>query len=835
MINRTNIHSRRQTDRIVSQLTLSFILLAVAVAGLTAVYWFVLLQPRLLVAAEANAKLVARAQAVPLAEVLQPRGDTVSVSQVTAAMDKILLATDPTTGQPFVVGLALELDYETVSADEGVLDLKRGLTDRLDCFKIEVPLYSPLTDELLGIARFFVSPEFFRLLEQDIRRTLIIESLLILVFLLAVWRWVFALGRRLQREVLERRRAEKEAKEASQAKSQFLANMSHEIRTPINAIQGLLYLAQQDNLPPKLRAQLTKMEHSAHSLLTVINDILDFSKIEVGHVELEITPFDLYAVLDRTRSVVGFRAVEKGLMLEFHEEAQVPKYLRGDPDRLGQVLLNLVGNAVKFTEQGEVEVSVRAIAQSPEQTILEFSVRDTGIGITPEQHDKLFQLFSQADSSITRRFGGTGLGLAISQRLVEMMGGRIEVTSNAGQGSVFRFTAAFGHAEASEVKSTEEPILDLEGTTKLRGARVLLVEDQPLNQEVAGEILLQAGLKVQFANNGQEAVQKVQANPSGFDVVLMDLQMPVLDGYQATRQLRADPRCAELPIIAMTANVLSGERERCLAAGMNDYLAKPIDVPAMYRTLQHWVKHAPVNAEATVVDSATETDTLPPQNNNVGSSLPEAMTGFDLAAGLRRVGGNEALYRRLLVQFPARYGAVLSTLRTALNNGDNEQAIQQAHALAGVAGNLSAVVLEQAMRRLERAMLDQSESIPQYLNDAEIELRRAIESIRRLDVEGGERNKPENAELPDDSQPLQEAPVSQAVWTDQILVLAKLLAERDLKARTRFATLIAQTTDPQIRHQLEPVGQQINKLQFVDASQTLIQVMAGLGITITDN
>ncbi|NJN47479.1 MAG: response regulator [Candidatus Competibacteraceae bacterium] len=496
--------------------------------------------------------------------------------------------------------------------------------------------------------------------------------------------------------------------------------------------------------------------------------------------------------------------------------------------------LGAANAAPPYAPSTEVKVSVRAIALSPQQTVLEFSVRDTGIGITPEQQTRLFQLFSQADSSITRRFGGTGLGLAISKRLVEMMGGQIEVVSIAGEGSVFRFTATFGHAEASEVASSQVPNEGFEGTAQLLGARVLLVEDQSMNQEVAGEILRRIGMGVQFANNGKEALQKVQDNPKGFDLVLMDLQMPVMDGYEATRQIKADPRCAELPIIAMTANVLAGERERCLAVGMNDYLAKPIDVPVLYRTLQHWVKNVPMGSKQAMV-ATTETDTPPSPNINVEVSLPEAIPGIDLAAGCRRMGGNEALYRRLLAQFPTRYGAVLPTLRTALNDGDNEQAIQQAHALAGVAGNLSAISLEQAMRRLERAVLDQPETIPQYLNDAEIELRRVIKSIRRLDVKGGERNYPDNAEVPDDSQPSKQTPVSQTVWKEQVLLLTKLLAERDLEARTQFTTLIKQTADPQIRHQLEPVGQQINRLQFVDASQTLVQVMANLGITITDN
>ncbi|MGB5062235.1 MAG: ATP-binding protein [Candidatus Competibacter sp.] len=824
----TSHHARRQTDRIVFQLTLSFMLLVVAVAGVTAVYWFVLLQPRLFLAADANAKLLAQAQAVLLAEVLQPRGDTISINEVITAMDKILLATDPATGQPLVVGLTLELDYEVIPAAKGTLDLERGHMDRQDYFRVEVPLYAPLTDELLGIARFYVSPLFFQTLKLDIRRTLIAESLLILVLLLVVWRWVLTLGHRLRHEVLERQRAEQEAHEASRAKSQFLANMSHEIRTPISAIQGLLHLAQQDNPPPRLKDQLRKMEHSAHTLLMLVNDTLDFSKIEAGHLELDIVSFNLSAVLDRIRSVMGFRAVEKGLKLKFHEDERTPKYLRGDPDRLGQVLLNLVGNAVKFTEHGEVEVLVRMVESSSKQTMLELSVRDTGIGITPEQRTRLFQVFSQADSSITRRFGGTGLGLAISQRLVEMMGGRIEVTSTLGQGSVFRFTAAFDHAEPSEVESSQQSVHALEKATQLRGARVLLVEDQPINQEVVRDILRQAGLHVRVANNGQEALDQVRTNPGGFDVVLMDLQMPVLDGYEATRRLRADPRHAELPVIAMTANVLAGERERCLATGMNDYLTKPIDVPSLYRMLLHWIKKAAATPEQPAIHSGAEPGTEAPSDVVAVSSLPDAMPGLDLVVSRRRLGGNDALYQWLLTRFPDHYSNVLTEIRAALNTGDQERAIHRAHALVGVAANLSAVSLEQAMRSLERALNDRADDVPQRLTQAEAALREVLTSIQELAL-----NPTANpAMLPRSAI---EPPRDRQQWAGLLNDLAKLLAARDLRARKLFAEVTTQAVDLATRHQLHEVGQQIERLNFTEALRVLTRVADSLGIMINGN
>ena len=822
---------RRQIGQIVFQLTLSFLLLALAVGGVTAFYWFVLLQPRLLLAAETNAKLLAQAQAVPLAEVLQPRGDPVSVGEVEAAMDKILLAADPATHQPLIVGLALELDYDVVPAAANTLDLQRGQMDYPDCFCIPIPLYAPLTDEFLGIARFRVSPQFFQTLEQDIRQTLIAEFVLILILLLVVWRWVLSLGRRLRREVFERQRAEQEAQEANQAKSQFLANMSHEIRTPINAIQGLLYLTQQNKLSPKLRNHLNKMEHSAHTLLTIINDILDFSKIEAGHIDLDNIPFDLQAVLDRIRSIVGFRALERGLALTFHQDERTPKYLRGDPHRLGQILLNLVGNAIKFTEQGEVVISIHVIENFPEQIRLEFSIRDTGIGMTPEQQGRLFQMFNQADASITRRFGGTGLGLVISQRLVEMMGGRIVVASVPDQGSTFRFTAAFGHAAPEEVETRQESSHVLKEMQRLRGAQVLLVEDQPINQEVAAEILHQAGLRVQVADHGQEALETIQANPGEFDIVLMDLQMPVLDGYATIQRLRADKRFTDLPVIAMTANVLAGERERCLAAGMNDYLAKPINVFILFQKLQKWIKSLPSVSEqpALHADSEVETETLP--EPAIAPVLPDAAPGLDLAAGLQRVGGNEALYRRLLARLPDQHGAALAEIQVALDAGDREQAAHRAHALAGVAGNLAATSLEQAMRQLERAIIEGANGIRLHFRYAEARWQEVLTGIDQLNSRTETTGEIEVSHDVRANQPLLS---EREPWAAQVAVLAELLTARDLKAKSYFAELMRQIADPQIRQQLQPVGQQIERLHFSDALQILNQVMTSSGSNVVD-
>ncbi|MCP5420048.1 MAG: response regulator [Gammaproteobacteria bacterium] len=823
-MNRLTGWIRSETDRTVFQLTLSFALLALAVAGVTVVYWFILLQPRLLLAADANAKLLGQSQAIPLAEVLQPRGEPISVSEVTTAMDKVLLVTDPATDQPLIVGLALELDYDVIPAAAGSLNLERRSVPCPDCFRVEVPLYAPLSDELLGIAHFYVSPVFFQTLKRDILRALVAESLLILLLLLLVWRWVLALGRKLRHEALDRQRAEQEARDANRAKSQFLANISHEIRTPLNAIQGLLYLIRLETLSPQVLDQLKKVDHSAQALSIIINDILDFSKIEAGYLELENVPFDLLAVLDRIRSVLGFRSLEKELELRFREEDSVPRYLRGDANRLGQILLNLVGNAIKFTEYGRIDLHIRVAADRTDQVMLEFSVKDTGIGISLEQQTRLFRSFSQADSSITRRFGGTGLGLAISRRLVDMMGGTITVTSVLGQGSDFRFTATFSRAGAHDLEAISQRPHNPNDTVGLRGARILVVDDQPINQDIMAEILRRAELYVRVVGNGQEALHELQAHPNEYDAVLMDLQMPVLDGYETTRRLRANPRWNELPIIAMTAYALVEEKKRCLAIGMNDYLFKPIDVPMLFRVLRRRIKRpksAPeLPARATISQIAGDAG-----EKNPSVFAAESAPGLDLISAIERLGGNETLYRRLLARFREQYGDVPAQMRDAMEHGDLERAARQAHALAGVAGNLAAVSLERALRDLERALLNNSNELPQCLERVETALREVLVSIQRLLA------KPTESESP--------APAADAGaafdrerWSEILNELATLLAAHDLRAKKRFAEIMAQAPDGPIQVRLKELCHPLECLNFSEALQALNNVAETAAITL---
>ncbi len=534
--------------------------------------------------------------------------------------------------------------------------------------------------------------------------------------------------------------ARRAAEQANQAKSMFLANMSHEIRTPMNVVMGMTELCLTADPSPRQRNYLTKVRAASHSLLRIIDDILDFSKVEAGKLSLVEESFTPAGLLDGVMLLLGDRAREKGLRLEVAvDPALGGMVLLGDTQRLGQVLTNLVGNAIKFSERGRVSVAVAAgdpaVAgppgasqaeapaevragqdPTPEGRTLWFSVRDEGIGLSPAEQARLFQPFMQADASTTRTYGGTGLGLAISHRLVELMGGRIWVESTPGAGSAFHFTTRcplsdrpIEHRPSGRGRPTDQSRL-----ARLAGAEVLLVEDVDLNRELIAELLGQVGIRVRFAANGQEALEAVaEAVPDG---VLMDCQMPVMDGFEATRRLRRIPAGRDLPIVALTANAMTGDRERCLAAGMNGVVTKPVDLAELYAALLEWVRpEVPAGSEAPAGGKTPEDrGTAAAAGTPAVFALPDRLPGLDIALGLAHTGGRPAFYARLLTRFrDGRANDFAARFRAAQARGDRAAAERAAHNLKGVSRSLGAPMLgdlaealEASVRAGERGPLD---------------------------------------------------------------------------------------------------------------------------------
>jgi two-component system, sensor histidine kinase and response regulator len=512
--------------------------------------------------------------------------------------------------------------------------------------------------------------------------------------------------------------AKKVAEEASAAKGSFLANMSHEIRTPMNGVIGLAYLALKTQLTPKQRDYLEKIHAAGEHLLGIIDDVLDFSKIEAGKLEIESVNFTIDKIIQNLHNLVAAKAASKGLYLHYSISPEVPRLLCGDPLRVAQILINFTNNAIKFSQNGTIHIRINLLSLEQQQCRIRMEVQDCGIGISSDNIGKLFQSFQQADTSTTRQYGGTGLGLVICKQLAELMGGEIGVESVLGSGSTFWFNLPMGLS--SPVTGDEQQSATLEES--LDGIHILLVEDNAFNQQIATELLEGQGAVVCLANNGQEALDLLRK--TSFDCVLMDVQMPVLDGYSATRLIRQDPRFPTLPVIAMTANASNEDRQLCLSSGMNDFISKPIHPQIMYTTIHKWVN---VNVKvAKKVNSGNQTMVAETPGQ---LALADDHTIIDLSVLDKLLGGDPEKVHKFALKFYDNASHGLDELDAALVAADLSKISALGHRLKSSARSVGASLFADLCETLEH--LPEEADIKQT-NEIARQLRQILMQIHKI-------------------------------------------------------------------------------------------------------